>query len=121
MQEQPVNSQALINVLDTKWSNTFAPGNAAEGGWRDVLEASETLLWKDMDGGNFSNEHLTTYGVLGVYKDNNVWNIMHLGGSVSVHLSRDIDDRTTSVSNDKLEFSWRDDKVEEALLGALEP
>jgi hypothetical protein len=115
VQETKVDLVDLTQLLDAKWNNS----GTGEGSWRDVLEASETLLWRPMDGGNFSNEDLTTYGVIGVYKATTDWIIMHLGGSVSVHLTRDIDDRTTSVSNDQLEFSWKSEGVENALLDAL--
>ena len=45
---------------------------------------------------------------------------MYLTGNVSVHLTRDIDDNTTSVSNNQLEFTWKHDKLEEALIQALD-
>jgi hypothetical protein len=114
----------LANLLEKKWQGVLIDNRNA-GGWRDVLEASETLLWRNMDSGNFSNEKLWAYGFLGagkVGKDkaNEYWTIMYLTGNVSVHLTRDIDDNTTSVSNNQLEFTWKHDNLEEALIQALD-
>jgi len=124
VESRKVQSQILKNLLEEKWHGVLG-GNQKAGGWRDVLEASETLLWRNMDSGNFSNEKLGAYGFLGagkVGKDKaeKFWTIMSLTGNVSVHLTRDIDDNTTSVSNNQLEFTWTNDGLEEALIQALD-
>lgn len=98
----------LQRVLDAKWD-----GNK----WEDVLNASETLLWYNMDGGNFSA--LSAYGFVGAQKRDTRWRLYYLTGKVSVHLTRDVDGNSVSVPNDGLKFEWTNLDLQVALLDAL--
>ena len=105
---QQVASEDLQRVLDSKWDGAK---------WEDVLNASETLLWRNMDGGNFSA--LNAYGFVGAQKEGQQWTLYYLTGKVSVHLTRDVDGNSVSVPNDGLKFEWMGFNIDEALLDAL--